>query len=156
MIMMILKIAGRVLLMIALVVVILAAAVFLFLRFWPSVGKLPNRDEREALAGRLKRYDSGQFHNENEVSTMSGEVCYAGERKTPKTMLPAETPAFLTDPQADDLTFTWFGHSSFLLQMGRAKILADPIFSDRSSPVSFAGPKRFSELMFCTEAWWEA
>jgi N-acyl-phosphatidylethanolamine-hydrolysing phospholipase D len=37
---------------------------------------------------------------------------------------------------------TWIGHSSFLIQVGGLNILTDPIWSDRASPVSFAGPKR--------------
>ncbi len=37
---------------------------------------------------------------------------------------------------------TWIGHSTFLLQVGGLNILTDPIFSDRASPVSFAGPQR--------------
>jgi len=37
---------------------------------------------------------------------------------------------------------TWIGHSSFLLQLGGMNILTDPQFSERASPVSFAGPKR--------------
>ena len=37
---------------------------------------------------------------------------------------------------------TWIGHSTFLLQVDGLNILTDPIFSERASPVSFAGPKR--------------
>ncbi len=37
---------------------------------------------------------------------------------------------------------TWIGHSSFLIQVAGVNILTDPIWSDRASPVSFAGPKR--------------
>jgi len=38
---------------------------------------------------------------------------------------------------------TWIGHASFLLQSGAGlNILTDPIFDERASPVSFAGPKR--------------
>lgn len=38
---------------------------------------------------------------------------------------------------------TWIGHASFLLQTGTGlNILTDPIFDERASPVSFAGPKR--------------
>ena len=135
----------------AVMALVLAAAVFLFLNFYPSVGKSPNRKERAELEGRSKRYFDGQFHNENEVRTMSGESPSSSSRKTPRTMLPSENPAFLADPQADDLTFTWFGHSSFLLQMGTSNIVVDPVFSSRSSPVSFAGPKRFSELPLSAE-----
>jgi L-ascorbate metabolism protein UlaG (beta-lactamase superfamily) len=34
------------------------------------------------------------------------------------------------------------GHASFLIQVAGLNILTDPVFSERASPVSFAGPKR--------------
>ncbi len=34
------------------------------------------------------------------------------------------------------------GHSSFLIQGGGLNLLADPVWSDRASPFSFAGPRR--------------
>lgn len=39
-------------------------------------------------------------------------------------------------------TLTWIGHASLLLQLSGANILTDPHFSERASPVGFAGPKR--------------
>ena len=36
----------------------------------------------------------------------------------------------------------WIGHATYYLRIHGTGILADPIFSDRSSPVSFYGPKR--------------
>jgi L-ascorbate metabolism protein UlaG (beta-lactamase superfamily) len=43
---------------------------------------------------------------------------------------------------ADELAVTFIGHSTFLVQIGGLALLTDPIWSDRCSPVSFAGPKR--------------
>ncbi len=40
------------------------------------------------------------------------------------------------------MVVTWVGHSSFLLQLDGVNILLDPIWGERASPVSFAGPKR--------------
>jgi len=37
---------------------------------------------------------------------------------------------------------TWIGHSTVLVQSGGLNILTDPIFSERASPLAFAGPKR--------------
>ena len=37
---------------------------------------------------------------------------------------------------------TWIGHATVLAQVGGINLLTDPIFSDRASPLSFAGPKR--------------
>ncbi len=36
----------------------------------------------------------------------------------------------------------WIGHSTFLINNGNLTILTDPIFSNRASPLTFAGPKR--------------
>ena len=41
---------------------------------------------------------------------------------------------------------TWLGHSTFLIQVGQLNILTDPVFSERASPVSFAGPKRYTKV----------
>lgn len=39
-------------------------------------------------------------------------------------------------------TLTWIGHASALVQINGVNILTDPVFSERASPFSFAGPKR--------------
>ena len=41
-----------------------------------------------------------------------------------------------------DLRISLVGHATFLIQMGRHNILTDPVWSERASPVSFAGPRR--------------
>ena len=41
-----------------------------------------------------------------------------------------------------EATVTWVGHSTFLIQIAGANILTDPIWSERTSPVRFAGPRR--------------
>jgi N-acyl-phosphatidylethanolamine-hydrolysing phospholipase D len=41
---------------------------------------------------------------------------------------------------------TWIGHATFLVRMDGVTFLTDPIFSERASPVSFAGPKRLVPL----------
>ena len=142
----ILKTAGVVILAFVLVILALFAAILLFLFVCPSIGKLPDADERRELAKRSSHYVDGAFRNEHEVRTMTGEARYSSDRKKPRTKLAVRTPDLLSDPGADDLNFTWLGHSSFLLQTGQKTVLVDPALSDRCSPVGFAGPKRFSEL----------
>ena len=39
-------------------------------------------------------------------------------------------------------TVTWISHATLLIQLDGLNILTDPHWSDRASPVSFAGPKR--------------
>ncbi len=41
-----------------------------------------------------------------------------------------------------ETSLTWIGHSTFLLRLPGLNILTDPVFSERCSPVGFAGPKR--------------
>lgn len=40
---------------------------------------------------------------------------------------------------------TWIGHSTFLIQYRGVNILTDPVFSKRASPLSFAGPERYTD-----------
>jgi L-ascorbate metabolism protein UlaG (beta-lactamase superfamily) len=40
------------------------------------------------------------------------------------------------------LRLSYVGHASFLVQTGGLNILIDPVWSERASPVSFAGPRR--------------
>lgn len=42
----------------------------------------------------------------------------------------------------DALRLTMVGHASFLIQTGGMNILTDPVWSERTSPFSFLGPKR--------------
>lgn len=55
------------------------------------------------------------------------------------------TPAFAA-PRApvEALTLTWVGHSTFLIQLAGLNILTDPMWGDRASPLSFAGPPRLT------------
>jgi L-ascorbate metabolism protein UlaG (beta-lactamase superfamily) len=44
--------------------------------------------------------------------------------------------------EGDEMLVTWIGHATVLVQTNGLNILTDPIWSDRASPFSFAGPKR--------------
>lgn len=56
---------------------------------------------------------------------------------------------FLSDPSRfadlgdDTLRVTWLGHSGVILEIDGARLLIDPLWYERASPVPFAGPKRF-------------
>lgn len=53
-------------------------------------------------------------------------------------------PAFVAPRAApDQLTITWVGHTTFLIQIAGLNVLTDPIWSQRASPVPFAGPRRW-------------
>ena len=42
----------------------------------------------------------------------------------------------------DEIAVTFIGHATFLLQIGGIAVLLDPIWSERASPLAFAGPRR--------------
>jgi N-acyl-phosphatidylethanolamine-hydrolysing phospholipase D len=44
-----------------------------------------------------------------------------------------------------DARITWIGHATFLIGLNGLNILTDPHFTERSSPFSFAGPKRYAQ-----------
>lgn len=46
------------------------------------------------------------------------------------------------EPRVDGLRITMVGHATLLIQAEGLNILTDPVWSDRTSPVSFAGPRR--------------
>ncbi len=144
------KIIVRIFIILIIIIVAVVLIGLLFLKFYPSIGKLPDEEQKQMFSQRTNLYYDNQFHNENEVPVMTGEEYPSSPRKTPKTTISAMTPTLIKDAKDDDLTYTWIGHSSFILQLGEINILVDPVLSERSSPVSFAGSKRFSELPITT------
>ena len=46
-------------------------------------------------------------------------------------------------PSVSGLRITWFGHSSLLIEIDGWRMLVDPVWDERASPLSFMGPKRF-------------
>jgi L-ascorbate metabolism protein UlaG (beta-lactamase superfamily) len=69
-------------------------------------------------------------------------VAPPGGWKVPVVPLdPASLRSASTNPSV-----TWIGHASVLLRLAGRNILIDPIFSERASPVSFAGPRRVVPL----------
>lgn len=67
------------------------------------------------------------------------------EEKFPKTPLgPFRTDARIYEtPVASGLRVTWMGHSSLLIEIDGARVLTDPVWDERASPMRWAGPKRF-------------
>ncbi len=55
----------------------------------------------------------------------------------------ATASAALAAPPPSGLRVTWFGHSSALIEIDGVRVLTDPLWSERASPVSWFGPKRW-------------
>jgi L-ascorbate metabolism protein UlaG (beta-lactamase superfamily) len=68
----------------------------------------------------------------------------SGDRKPwpPQPPDPAPTGDPHQPPPLGGAAVTFIGHSTFLIRLAGLTILTDPVFSERCSPVSWAGPKR--------------
>jgi L-ascorbate metabolism protein UlaG (beta-lactamase superfamily) len=68
----------------------------------------------------------------------------SGERKPwpPQPPDPKPTGDPHAPPPPGSAAVTFIGHSTFLIRVAGITILTDPVFSERCSPVSWAGPKR--------------
>ena len=145
------KVCGRVLVMLFIILAVIAAIAFLFLEFYPTIGKKPGKTEKENYAARTEFYHNGQFHNENDYRVMTGTQAEKSALTMPGEMIPTEKLESVERAGAGELRVTWLGHSSSLVQLGEQNVLIDPVMGGRSSPVSFAGPKRFSEVALSSE-----
>ncbi|MBN1291419.1 MAG: MBL fold metallo-hydrolase [Candidatus Latescibacteria bacterium] len=64
-------------------------------------------------------------------------------RRLSYTMESVENDGSYLRSNYEEFTVTWAGHSTVLVQIEGQNILLDPIWSNRASPVPFAGPKRY-------------
>jgi L-ascorbate metabolism protein UlaG (beta-lactamase superfamily) len=100
-----------------------------------------------------KQYRDGRFHNTsgataglqgNQSSSVMKEFFLGSRRRVPCGPLPVESPlAGWAAPVESGLRVTWLGHSTLLLELDGLRVLTDPVFGERASPVAFAGPRRF-------------
>jgi len=118
-----------------------------------SIGPGSTEQERKRIQ-ESKQYFDSQFHNSKRSEGFSWGKTWLvakdyfsnrSDRTVPEAALPirqlAESEFDLEDKQI--LRFARLGHSSLLIQLGGKYFLTDPVFSQRASPVQWAGPKRF-------------
>ncbi|CAM5793823.1 MAG: MBL fold metallo-hydrolase [Burkholderiales bacterium] len=75
------------------------------------------------------------------------DLLWPGGRRVPRAPLPALDPraAWLHAPQSG-LRATWLGHSTVLLEVDGWRVLTDPVWGPRASPLIGVGPKRFQPV----------
>ncbi len=101
------------------------------------------------------QHDGQGFTNTNEPEPLKlkmGEMFeeYAAARREgrlrePPAPLPMDwlDGSVLGEPSTGDVRVTWLGHSSLIIEVDGVRVLTDPMFGERASPVDFAGPRRF-------------
>lgn len=67
----------------------------------------------------------------------------------PRAPWPPRVPVQVRDvdprPAEAWASLTFVGHSTFVIQTPKGTVITDPVFAERASPVSFAGPRRVRE-----------
>ena len=100
-------------------------------------------------------FRDGRFQNSAPISAglkgnplpTLGEYFFAKQQRTPPYPLPLDDPrGTWQQAPASGLRVTWLGHSTTLAEIDGMRVLLDPVFGERASPVSFVGPKRFHRV----------
>ncbi|MEE1944123.1 MBL fold metallo-hydrolase [Pedobacter sp. KR3-3] len=129
------------------VVLTLVIVTYLVLQL-PVFGRLPKGKRLEKLR-QLPNYGNGAIENLSPTPTKPEDVSWGQMLSKvikgnvngvpPKAILPL-VPDF---SPSESLKMTWFGHSSYLIQVDGLNLLVDPVFSARTSPFQFIGTQNF-------------
>jgi L-ascorbate metabolism protein UlaG (beta-lactamase superfamily) len=80
------------------------------------------------------------------MPSLSDFLC-GPKRGNPVRPLPCLNPLESWRHKVDTgLRVTWLGHSTTLIEIGGLRVLTDPVWGSRASPLSLAGPKRFQPV----------
>ena len=115
----------------------------------PDTGARPAGDRLRRMS-RSPQWQGGVFadtipRHESSFWTMLSRWVRGGDHTMPDAPIAVSRGAeraFKTLP-ASGLRITWFGHSSLLVEIDGHRVLVDPVWSERCSPLSFMGPRRF-------------
>lgn len=114
---------------------------------WSPLGTFA-KGERLARMQASPQWNGNRFVNALPTARMDGWALTQRWLKgapftIPDAPLTTVTPTSLNEPPASGLRITWFGHSSMLVEVDGRRFLTDPVWSERCSPSTFIGPKRF-------------
>ena len=115
---------------------------------WTAFGQRAT-GPRLARMQRSPQWRGGHFENPqplwNDVAGVFPAMLRTSPYKTPKDPPDAAivNPLLFRTPPASGLRVTWLGHSATLVEIDGARILTDPVWSDRASPLTWAGPRRW-------------
>lgn len=115
---------------------------------WQGLGHRAT-GERRARMERSPQWKNGAFENPEPIVNSLGpmlagalSVSPDAEPREPVDALPVD-PALLATLPESGLRVTWFGHSSTLIELDGVRVLTDPVWSERVSPLSWVGPRRW-------------
>ena len=117
-----------------------------FLYSFAPFGAGPSKADREDYARRATGYFDGKtfyYPAEWAIEGVDADNRVSQKQTVPSDPLPVLRPT-LGQGETDEVSVTWLGHSTLVIEMHGKRILIDPVFSERCSPVSFAGPQRYT------------
>jgi len=104
---------------------------------------------RRARMEHSPQWKDGRFVNPQPLVndawlTLTGMI-HASPYRSPSQPPPtlAIDPKRFDTPPATGLRITWLGHSSMLVEIDGHRVLTDPAWSDRASPLAWVGPERW-------------
>jgi L-ascorbate metabolism protein UlaG (beta-lactamase superfamily) len=123
-----------------------------------------SRSQLKSMGGRVSgarlervrhspHFTNGKFRNalpDKQISSREGfrqltHWLFGSEERVPPGSIPVvvrHASDYAAEPSSD-LRVTWIGHSSVLIEIDGRRILTDPVWSERASPLAWVGPKRF-------------
>jgi L-ascorbate metabolism protein UlaG (beta-lactamase superfamily) len=94
-------------------------------------------------------FDGARFFDPDGAPPKNFSDLWRWQREGGRAVWPAWAPSPFSDtpPQRvlSGIRFSFVGHASWLIQAAGLNILVDPVWSERASPFSFAGPKRVND-----------
>jgi len=129
--------------MVVFFVIIILLSATAFLNFSPQVGGDPGSFDSP-------HYYDGKFNNLNETSVSTGsffgtmlDYMVGDDDRNPSIIIP--TKEYLNmSLEEPDVSVTWFGHSTILIQSHNTTILMDPVFGDEGLDPLIFGPSPFA------------
>ncbi|MER7751896.1 MBL fold metallo-hydrolase [Kitasatospora sp. NPDC097643] len=117
-----------------------------------AFGRRPDA-EREERVRNSPQFRDGVFHNAPSTLARASaapdidratvrRMLFEREGRVPANPVPTVRPADAPRPAAEGVEITWYGHASALVEIEGARVLLDPIWSERCSPAAHVGPKR--------------
>lgn len=96
-----------------------------------------------------EHYDGERFYNIDPLANIKKGLLTvlqwritSSPKEWPETVENKVKPNFPQKIEDNEVHVTFINHSTLVVQTNGLTVLTDPIFSERASPVSFAGPKR--------------
>ncbi|MBW0106525.1 MBL fold metallo-hydrolase [Pseudonocardia sp. KRD-291] len=93
-----------------------------------------------ARDGIFSNTESGRPRERTSIRTATRMILRRNENGVPHEPVQPATPHF--PPRAAPLAVTWLGHACVLLEIDGRRVLVDPVWSERTSPVPLLGPRR--------------